>query len=124
MGFFDRKAEELAVRFIAEFTGQHVVPKVCVPCESSHTHNWNGYCVLTEDALFLVNKRGARGVRYEGISGTGSWGQYPAGTKGFPTYRFGFLFNGQPGGFTVFSKTQDGGRQLEEFLNKIYTPAE
>ena len=124
MGFFDRKAEELSIKFISEFTGQNVVPKVCVPCESSHTNNWNGYCVLTEDALFLVNKYGARGVLYEGIGGTGSWGQYPKGTKGFPTYRFGFLFNGQPGGFTVFSKTQEGGRQLEAFLNKIYSPIE
>jgi hypothetical protein len=124
MGFFDRKAEELAIKFIAKFTGQNVVPKVCVPCESDHTYGWNGYCVLTENALFLVNKYGARGVLYEAISGTGSWGQYPKGTKGFPTYRFGFLFNGQPGGFTVFSKTQEGGRLLEAFLGTIYSPIE
>ena len=124
MGFFDRKAEELAVKFIAKFTGQNVVPKVCVPCESDHTYGWNGYCVLTEDSLFLVNKHGARGVSYEGISGTGSWGQYPKGTKGFPNYRFGFLFTGQPGGFTVFSKTQEGGRLLAAFLSTIYSSIE
>ena len=124
MGIFDRKAEELAIKFIAEFTGQHVVPKVCVPCESSHTPNWNGYCVLTDDALFLVNKYGARGVSFQGIGATESWGQYPKGSKGYPTYRFGFLFNGQPGGFTLFSKTEEGGRQLETFLNSLYTPIE
>jgi hypothetical protein len=124
MGFFDRKAEDLAVRFIGEFTGQSVVPKVCVPCESSHTPNWKGYCVLTEDSLFLVNKYGARGILYEHLSGTGSWGQYPQGTKGFPNFRFGFLFNGRPGAFTVFSKTLEGGRQLNDFLKKIYTPNE
>jgi hypothetical protein len=124
MGFFDRKAEELAIKFIAEFTGQNVVPKVCVPCESSHTPDWRGYCVLTDDALFLVNKYGARGVAYGDIGGTDSWGQYPKGSKGFPTYRFGFLFNARPGGFTIFSRTQEGGRQLEEFLSTIYSPTE
>jgi hypothetical protein len=121
MGFFDQKAEQLAIKFIAEFTGQHVVPKVCVPCESSHTPNWKGYCVLTDDSLFLVNKYGARGVSYSGIGGTNSWGQYPRGTKGYPTYRFGFQFNQGVGGFTIFSKTEEGGRQLEVFLNNLYT---
>lgn len=121
MGFFDRKAEDLAIKFIAEFTGQVVTPKVCVPCESSHTANWKGYCVLTEDALYLVNKYGARGVAYENIGGTNSWGQYPKGTKGFPTYRFGFQFLNAPGGFTVFSKTEDGGKMLELYLDSKYS---
>ena len=43
MGFFDSKAENLAVKLIYEFTGIAVVPKVCVPCESSLDHNWKGY---------------------------------------------------------------------------------
>ena len=124
MGFFDRKAEDLATKFIAEFTGQVVTPRVCVPCESSHEQYCKGYCVLTDEAIFLVNKYGARGVAFENIGGTNSWGQYPSGTKGYPTYRFGFRFNGRTEGFTVFSRTEDGGKQLESFLNRLYSPTE
>ncbi len=121
MGFFESKAEQLAVKFIYEFTGQMVSPSVCVPCEASISPNWKGYCVLTEDALFLVNKYGARGVQLENIGGTDSWGQYPRGSKGFPTYRFGFRFIDNPAGFTIFSKTQSGGEQMFAFLNKKFT---
>lgn len=122
MGFFDSKAEQLAVKFIYEFTGQMVSPSVCVPCEASISPNWKGYCVLTEEALFLVNKYGARGVQLENIGGTDSWGQYPQGSKGYPTYRFGFRFIDNPAGFTIFSKTQSGGEQMFSFLNKKFTP--
>ena len=117
MGFLDLKAEELAVKFIAKYTGQRVVPNVCVPCESDIEVNWRGYCVLTHEALFLVNKYGARGVTFDRIGGTNSWGRYPMGTKGYPTYRFGFRFLGVAGGFMVFSKTEAGGMKLESFLN-------
>lgn len=120
MGFFDAKAEQLAIKFIYEFTGQLVTSKVCVPCESTIDHNWKGYCVLTEDSLFLVNKYGARGVRFENIGGTESWGQYPSGSKGFPGYRFGFRFIDNPAGFTIFSKTESGGRELMSFLDSKY----
>lgn len=116
MGFFDRKAEELAVKFIAEYTGQYVSPKVCVPCEASISPDWRGYCVLTEDSLFLVNKYGARGVAYENIQPEGLFGQYPTGTRGYPNFSFSFRFKSNPAGFTVFSKTEDGGRQLHSFL--------
>jgi hypothetical protein len=34
------------------------------------------------------------------------------------------LVNGQPGGFTVFSQTKEGGKRLEEFLNNLYSPIE
>ena len=121
MGFFDSKAEQLVIKFIREFTGEHVIPKVCVPCESSIEHRWKGYCVLTEDSIFLVNKYGARGVRFENIGGTDSWGQYPIGSKGYPTYRFGFRFLDNPAGFTVFSKTQSGGEELFSFLEEKYS---
>lgn len=120
MGFFDRKAEELAVKLIAQFTGQFVTPLACIPCEATIDPNWRGYCVLTDDALFLVNKYGARGVQYENIGGTDSWGQYPLGSKGYPNYRFGFRFLKDPRGFTIFSKTSSGGKILEEFLNNKY----
>ena len=124
MGFFDSKAENLAVKLIYEFTGKVVVPEVCVPCESSLDRNWRGYCVLTEDAIFLVNKYGARGVFFENIGGTDLWGQYPPGTKGYPTYRFGFRFYANPGGFQVFSKTQSGGEELFNFLNEKFPLSE
>jgi hypothetical protein len=120
MGFFDRKAEDLAVKLIARFTGQLVDPIACVPCEATITPDWKGYCVLTEDSLFLVNKYGARGVNYQNLSGTNSWGQYPKGTKGYPNYRFGFQFMNNPQGFTVFSKTSNGGEILELHLNKLF----
>ena len=121
VGFFDSKAEQLAVKFIYEFTGESVTPEVCVPCEASIDQNWKGYCVLTEDAIFLVNKYGARGVRFEGIGGTESWGQYPPGSKGYPRYRFGFRFLNNPAGFTIFSKTQSGGELLFNYLNEKYS---
>ena len=121
VGFFDSKAEQLAVKFIYEFTGESVTPEVCVPCEASIDQNWKGYCVLTEDAIFLVNKYGARGVRFEGIGGTDSWGQYPPGSKGYPTYRFGFRFLNNPAGFTIFSRTRSGGELLFNYLNEKYS---
>ena len=124
MGFFDRKAQDLATKLIAQFTGQYVTPIVCVPCESSVEPNWRGYCVLTENAIFLVNKYGAMGVSYENVGGTNSWGQYPSGSRGYPTYRFGFRFLNDPRGFTIFSKTASGGKELEDYLNKKYSIVE
>ena len=120
MGFFDKKAEQLAIKHITNLTGQEVSPRVCVPCESSIVPRWRGYCVLTDDSLYLVNKTGARGIAFTGISRTSVWGQYSTGTNGYPNYRFMFLFNFDNGSFTVYSTTEDGGKQLETFLNKVY----
>ncbi len=120
MGIIDRKAEELAIKLIAQYTGMSVKAKVCIPCEATIEPGWKGYCVLTEEGLFLVNKHGARGIGYGQIGGTESWGQYPKGTKGYPTYRFQFLFTERPGGFVVFSKTEAGGKEMENYLDTLY----
>ena len=118
--FIESKAEKLAIKFIYEFTGQSVNPKICVPCKATIDGDWNGYCVITEDAIFLVNKYGARGVEYDNIYGTSSWGQYPYGTKGYPNYRFEFRFVSSPGGFTIFSKTKNDGQKLLHFLDRKF----
>ncbi len=118
--FIESKAEKLAIKFIYEFTGQSVKPKICVPCKATIDGDWNGYCVLTEDAIFLVNKYGARGVEYDNIGGTSSWGQYSYGTNGYPKYRFEFRFRSNPGGFTVFSKTEKDGEKLLYFLDRKF----
>ena len=118
--FIESQAEKLAVKFIYEFTGQSVNPVVCVPCKATIDRDWNGYCVLTENAIFLVNKYGARGVEYDNIGGTSSWGQYPYGTNGYPKYRFEFRFRSNPGGFTVFSKTEKDGEKLGYFLDRKF----
>ncbi len=120
--FIESKAEKLAINFIYEFTGQSVKPIICVPCKATIDGDWNGYCVLTDDAIFLVNKYGARGVAYENIGGTSSWGRYPFGTKGYPNYRFEFRFRSDPGpgGFTVFSKTEKDGEKLWHFLDRKF----
>jgi len=121
MGFFDRKAEQLSVKLIFQFTGELVNPRICVPCEADGEGKlWRGYCVLTNDALFLVNKYGAKGVKYENVVTTDSWGQYPQGSTGYPTFRFGFAFKTNTSQFTIFSKTESDGQLLSEFFSQKY----
>lgn len=116
MGFFDKKASQLATKLIAEYTGQIVYPEICVPAHASITSDWNGYCVLTGDALFLVNKYGARGVTFSNLEKSVPWGQYPVGTRGYPKYSFAFRFVGMPEGFTIYPKTTSGGMDIQNFL--------
>lgn len=120
MGFFDSAVDKRISKFIYEYTGEVVIPDFHTPCESSISIDWDGWCAIDDKSIWLVNKWGARGVVFEKITPTSDWGQYPYGTKGFPKYRFNFLFRHVMESFTIYPKTAIGGAELSQRLNQIY----
>ena len=117
MGFFDNAVDKRISKFIYEFTGQLISPIFHTPCHSSISIDWDGWCALDENSIWLVNKWGARGVEFSKIAPLSDWGQYPYGTRGFPKYRFGFQFISGVGNFTIYPKTSIGGAELNQRLN-------
>lgn len=120
MGFLDRAVDSRITKFIFEYTGQVITPEFHLPCTSSISIDWDGWCAIDRKSIWLVNKFGARGVGFENISPSDNWGQWPYGSNGFPKYRFEFKFNGSNEGFTIYPKTAIGGAEFNQRLNEMF----
>lgn len=120
MGFFDNAVDKRIIKFVHEFTGEVITPIFHVPCHSSISVDWDGWCAIDEDSIWLVNKWGARGVKFANITPLSNWGQYPYGTRGFPKYRFEFSFLNGAGSFTIYPKTTTGGAEMNQRLKTLF----
>jgi hypothetical protein len=120
LGLFDNAVDKRIIKFVQEYTGQTINPLFHAPCRSSVSLDWDGWCALDRNSIWLVNKWGARGVEFENISPSSNWGQYPYGSRGFPKYRFEFFFQNGAGSFTVYPKTSIGGAELNQRLATIF----
>lgn len=120
MGLFDNAVDKRITKFIHEYTGQSITPLFHTPCHSSISMDWDGWCAIDQNSIWLVNKWGARGVEFANISPISNWGQYPYGSRGFPKYRFEFSFMNGAGTFTVYPKTAIGGAEMNQRLNSIF----
>jgi hypothetical protein len=120
LGLFDKAVDKRIIKFVQEYTGQIISPEFHAPCQSSVSLDWDGWCALDRNSIWLVNKWGARGVEFKNVSPSSNWGQYPYGSRGFPKYRFEFLFQNGAGSFTIYPKTSIGGAELNQRLTIIF----
>lgn len=120
MGLFDSAVDKRISKLILEYAGKKVIPEFHTPCHSSISLDWDGWCAIDQKSIWLVNKWGARGVLFEKLTPTANWGQYPHGTRGFPKYRFEFLFASNVGGFTIYPKTAIGGAEMNQRFETIF----
>lgn len=123
MGFLDRAIDSRITRWIFEYTQEIVAPVFHLPCKSSISIDWDGWCALDENSIWLVNKQGARGVLLKNIEPNSNWGQWPYGSRGFPNYRFEFNFKFANGTFTIYPKNAIGGAELNQRLERIFGEA-
>ena len=119
MGFMKNFGTKQAVKLIKHYTGQDVVPLFIATCSASISPDWRGVVVLDNHTLWLVNRLGARGVAISNIAPHSTNGQYPPGTRGYPSYHFGFDFISAPGSFNVYPNTEEAGREMELFLKRF-----
>ena len=120
MGLFDNAVDKRITKFILEYTGQYVTPVFHTPCQSSISLDWDGWCAMDQESIWLVNKWGARGVAFKNLAPSLSWGQYPHGTRGFPKYRFEFNFLNGVDSFSIYPKTSIGGSEMNQRLSQIF----
>ena len=120
MGLFDNAVDKRITKLIYEYTGALITPKFHLPCTSSISMDWDGWCAIDDSSIWLVNKFGARGVEFQNISPSSNWGQWPYGSNGFPKYRFEFFFQSTDSSFTVYPKTAIGGAELNQRLSQIF----
>ncbi len=111
--------ENQAIKLIRHYTGQQITPLFIATCDSDITPDWRGVVVFDENSLWLVNRLGARGVPMSNISPQSNNGQYPAGTRGYPKYHFGFDFINGQGSFNVYPITTESGEEMELFLKRF-----
>ena len=123
MRFLDKTIDKRINKFIYEFTGENIIPEFHLPCTSSISIGWDGFCAIDYQSIWLVNKFGARGVAFENITPGDNWGQFPYGSAGFPKYRFELIFKQSIVGFTIYPKTAIGGAELNQRLNKVFENA-
>lgn len=120
MGFFDNAVDKRMTKLIFKFTGVAITPKFHLPCTSSISIDWDGWCAIDDKSIWLVNKYGARGVEFGNIAPTNNWGQWPYGSRGFPKYRFEFHFLSADSSVTIYPKTAIGGAELNQRLSQIF----
>ena len=120
MGLFDNAVDKRITKLIYEYTGALITPKFHLPCTSSISMDWDGWCAIDDRSIWLVNKYGARGVEFQNISPSSNWGQWPYGSNGFPKYRFEFFFASTDSSFTIYPKTAIGGAELNQRLSQIF----
>jgi hypothetical protein len=116
MGIFESFGEEQAIKLIKHYTGENIFPNFIASCDASITSDWRGVVVLDHKSLWLVNRLGARGVAFENIAMDPISGQYPEGSRGYPKYRFGFVFVGGGGDFVISPHTREAGLSLSRHL--------
>ena len=116
MGLIESFGERQAIKLIKHYTGQDIHPIFIASCDASITSDWRGVVVIDEKSLWLVNRLGARGVAFENIAMDPNSGQYPEGSRGYPKYRFGFVFLNGAGDFVISPHTREGGESLSRHL--------
>jgi hypothetical protein len=116
MGIFESFGEKQAIKLIKHYTGENISPNFIASCDASITSDWRGVVVLDHKSLWLVNRLGARGVAFENIAMDPVSGQYPEGSRGYPKYRFGFVFVGGGGDFVISPHTREAGLSLSRHL--------
>jgi hypothetical protein len=116
MGLLESFGERQAIKLIKHYTGETIRPNFVTSCDASITSDWRGVVVLDHKSLWLVNRLGARGVAFENIAMDPISGQYPEGSRGYPKYRFGFIFVGGGGDFVISPHTREGGYSLGRHL--------
>ena len=119
MGLMEKFGERQAIKLIKHYTGQHITPIFIATCDSDITPDWRGVVVFDDQSLWLVNRLGARGVAISNVSPKSMNGQYPAGTRGFPKYHFGFDFINGEGSFNIYPITTESGEDMELFLKRF-----
>ena len=116
MGLMESFGERQAIKLIKHYTGENISPIFVASCDASITSDWRGVVVLEHKSLWLVNRLGARGVAFENIAMDPISGQYPEGSRGYPKYRFGFVFVGGGGDFVISPHTREAGLSLSRHL--------
>lgn len=119
MGLFEGFGEKQAIKLIRHYTGAEVRPTFVASCDSSISSDWRGVVVLDHQSLWLVNRLGARGVKFDNIELNDNSGQYPQGTRGYPKYRFGFSLLSSGGSFTIYPHTREGGEKFQRLLSNL-----
>lgn len=119
MGIFESFGEKQATKLIKHYTGESIFPTFIATCDASITPDWRGVVVLDNKNLWLVNRLGARGVAYENLVMDPKSGQYPEGSRGYPKYRFGFVFLYGEGDFVISPLTREGGQTLGRHLADV-----
>ena len=119
MGLIKNFGIRQAVKLIKHYTGQDVTPKFIATCDASIAPNWRGVVAIDDHTLWLVNRLGARGVAISNIAPQASNGQYPVGSRGYPSYHFGFDFIEGQGSFSIYPITEESGSEMELFLKRF-----
>lgn len=119
MGLMKNFGEKQAIKLIKHYTGQDIIPEFIATCQASIAPDWRGVVVLDNHSLWLVNRLGARGIAITNVVPQSTNGQYPSGSRGYPSYHFGFDFVNGQGSFSVYPNTEDAGRDMELFLKRF-----
>ena len=119
MGMFDNAVEKRIIKLIQRFTGVTVTPNFFAPCTTDISFNWDGWVVIDEKSIWLVNNDGVDGVEFSNIRMNPQTRLFAPGFRGYPSFKFDFVGGGD---FSVYPKTLSAGEAMLAILKPRMHP--